>query len=122
MISNGQPESVAHLLQPALSKALERLDGLDGWNAILHRDQRLVSTLPKVLACSDYAAGVLARYPQCLDELITSDRLHRPLELRELDPLFLQETPESETETQFIRRIRLFRHREQLCRFAVRRS
>ena len=52
--------------------------------------------------------------PQLLDELITADRMHRRLDAGELDSLFLKDANDNETEARFMRRLRLFRHRELL--------
>jgi glutamate-ammonia-ligase adenylyltransferase len=99
-------------LIPPLEKALERFDSIESWAGIIGRDKELAATLNKVLACSEYAADILARYPAVLEALIVSGRMHRPLESGELDPIFLQDTPDNETEIHYMRRLRLFRHRE----------
>ena len=101
-------------LAAALEQASERLAAVEGWPEIVARDRRVQESIDKVLICSEYAADILARYPHLLAELITTERLHRPLEAGELDPLFLLETPDNEAEAQFMRRLRLFRHRELL--------
>jgi glutamate-ammonia-ligase adenylyltransferase len=101
-------------LVSSFEKAVERLESVEAWPEIIGRDKDLAATLNKVLACSEYAADILARYPDVLEALIVSGRMHRPLVSGELDPLFLQDTPDNETETRFMRRIRLFRHRELL--------
>jgi glutamate-ammonia-ligase adenylyltransferase len=101
----------AELEQP-LAQALERLQANDGWDDIIARDTKVAGTLNKVLACSEYVSDVLARYPQVLAELIADGRLHRPLEAEELDKLILATAPGQESEAQFMRRLRIFRHRE----------
>ncbi len=109
------PCTAAHideLLQPELAKAHSRLAGHADWEAMVGRDARLAEQLDRVLMCSEYVADVLARYPQLLDELISDGRLHRPLEAGELEPLFLAGSADNESETAFMRRLRLFRHRE----------
>ncbi|MCP4276108.1 MAG: bifunctional [glutamate--ammonia ligase]-adenylyl-L-tyrosine phosphorylase/[glutamate--ammonia-ligase] adenylyltransferase [Gammaproteobacteria bacterium] len=103
---------VPRVLVPALEKAVERLESTEAWSEIIGRDKALAATLNKVLACSEYVADILVRYPKALEELIVSGRMHRPLASGALDPLFLKDTPDNETEAQFMRRIRLFRHRE----------
>jgi glutamate-ammonia-ligase adenylyltransferase len=114
MTGDGQQQTLPAALGPELDKARERLAASEIWTGLAARDGRLAATADKLIACSAYAADMLARYPQLLDELIRTGRLHRPLEDRELDPLFLQEAPDTETEVQFMRRLRLFRHRELL--------
>jgi glutamate-ammonia-ligase adenylyltransferase len=111
MTKSNTAEVPAELI-PALEKALERLESVEAWPEIIGRDKDLAATLNKVLACSEYAADILARYPNVLEALIVSGRMHRPLESGELEPLFLLDTPDNETETQYMRRLRLFRHRE----------
>ena len=111
-MANSNPAQVPVELVPVLDKALERLESIELWPEIIGRDKDLAATLNKVLACSEYAADILTRYPVVLEELITSGRMHRPLELGELDTLFLQDTPDKETENIYMRRLRLFRHRE----------
>ncbi len=104
--------SIAEILQPELAKARERLAAHDDWAAILARDERAAAQLDRVLMCSEYVADILARYPQLLGELVADRRLHRALEPGELEPLFLAGSEDNETEARFMRRLRLFRHRE----------
>ncbi len=104
--------SVPQVLQPALNKARERLAAHDDWPRIADLDARVTAQLDRVLACSEYFADVLARYPQAFAELIETGRLHRPLDDGELEPLFLSGAPDAESEAQFMRRLRIFRHRE----------
>jgi glutamate-ammonia-ligase adenylyltransferase len=113
MAKSNKPDIPA-LLNSPLEKAVGRLESVEQWSGIISRDKALAATLNKVLACSEYVADVLARYPFLLDDLITAERMHRSLEQGELDQAFLLEAPEKETDTQFMRRIRLFRHRELL--------
>ena len=97
-------------LSTAHAKAAERLESIDGFAEIIGRDAALKDTLDTVITCSEYL-DILARYPQLLEELIDSGRMHRPSEAGELDTLFRNATPENESENAFMRRIRLFRHR-----------
>ena len=91
-------------LAAPFEQAMGRLAAIEGWPEIVARDRRVQESIDKVLICSEYAADILSRSPQLLDELITTERLHRPLEAGELDPLFLLETPDNEAEPQFMRR------------------
>jgi len=105
-------KAIPEILQSVLTKAWERLAAHAEWPDIFGRDAEAAAMLDRVLVCSDYVAGVLARWPQSLTEVIDDGRLHRPLEGSELDRLFRAATPENESETAFMRRLRLFRHRE----------
>lgn len=97
-----------------LDNVLERVQANDDWADLIGRDPELGGSLQRVLVCSDYAADILARYPFLLEQLIDSGRMHRALSEAELDEVFRGETPDDETEAQFMRRLRLFRHRELL--------
>ncbi|MEJ2139383.1 MAG: bifunctional [glutamate--ammonia ligase]-adenylyl-L-tyrosine phosphorylase/[glutamate--ammonia-ligase] adenylyltransferase [Gammaproteobacteria bacterium] len=99
-------------LHAVLEKSLERLSHQESWPAIIGRDAKLAQTLNRVLACSDYVAGVLVRYPNLLGQLIEDGRMHRTLERGELEPIFLEGAADGESDDQFMRRLRLFRHRE----------
>ena len=113
MDSNSYPGIPAEL-HPSLEKALERIEHHEHWAGTVRRDARVATTLHKVLACSEYAADVLARYPGMLADLIADGRMHRPLESGELELVFLGGSSEHETEEQFMSRLRRFRHRELL--------
>ena len=101
-------------LLPVLAKVRARLGDRDEWAAIEASDAKVATNLDRVLACSDYVADVLARHPRMLTEIIDGGRIHRMLEDRELELLFLAGNSDHETEAQFMRRLRLFRHRELL--------
>ena len=88
MDNHSYPDIPAEL-HPALEKALERIEHHEGWAAIIRRDARIAAMLHKVLACSEYAADVLARYPEVLADLIFDGRMHRPLESGELELISL---------------------------------
>lgn len=111
MDSNFHPD-VPSELHPALEKALERLQQQEIWPGIIRRDARVAETLHRVIACSEYVADVLARYPETLTELLVDGRMHRPLDSGELELVFLSGSDEQESEEQFMRRLRRFRHRE----------
>jgi len=102
------------ILESTLDKALARIQENPDWPDLTIDDPKLASTLNRLLVCSEYAADILFRYPVLLSELIADGRMHRPLRAAELDPIFLAARPENETESQFLRRLRLFRHRELL--------
>ena len=119
-MSDGTPHSeMPDVLQPLLEKSLERLQQHEEWPKIIGRDARVGSALNRVLASSEYVTDVLARYPQALADIITDGRIHRALEPGELEPVFLAAFVDKETDEQFMRRLRLFRHRE-LMRIAWR--
>ena len=105
------PSPVA--LEPALAKARERLSAHPVFAGLAARDSELSASLDRLLASSEYAADVLGRYPRSAGAIACAradaSPLCRPLEL---DTLLLEEAPEGESEPQFMRRLRLFRHRE----------
>ncbi|MGI9291693.1 MAG: bifunctional [glutamate--ammonia ligase]-adenylyl-L-tyrosine phosphorylase/[glutamate--ammonia-ligase] adenylyltransferase [Gammaproteobacteria bacterium] len=104
--------SLPQVLAQPLEQAMERIAATEPWPNIIARDKRVGLAIRKVLACSEYAADIIARYPDLLDCLLTTGRLFRSLEDGELDAQFLNDQPDNETEPQFMRRLRLFRHRE----------
>ena len=103
---------IPEVLHPVLEKALERLQQHDDWSNIVGRDSKVAGVLNRVLASSEYIADVLARYPQALADIIADGRIHRPLEPGELEPVFLTASVDKESDDQFMRRLRIFRHRE----------
>lgn len=113
MDTHSYPDIPAEL-HPSLEKALERIEHHEHWAGIIRRDARVAAMLHKILACSEYAADVLARYPETLADLIVDGRMHRPLESGELELIFLGGSVADETEEQFMCRLRRFRHRELL--------
>jgi glutamate-ammonia-ligase adenylyltransferase len=66
----------------------------------------------RVFTCSDYAAGIVRRYPDLLSELFSGQRLERSLDPAALAAEFSAAAPDDESESAFMRRLRLFRHRE----------
>jgi len=107
-------ETIPVLLRPVVAKARERIDEHQHLAAALGADAKVSAELDRVLACSEYAADVIARYPQALIDIIADARVHRPLELSEYESLFLSSGTADDNETAFLRRLRLFRHRELL--------
>ena len=99
-------------LRPVLDKARDRLAAHDEWRAIVDSDAQVAALLDRVLACSEYVADVLARWPQTLADVIADGRMHRSLASGDYDTLFAAEAPDTEAENAFMRRLRLFRHRE----------
>jgi glutamate-ammonia-ligase adenylyltransferase len=68
--------------------------------------------MERVIACSTYAAGVIARYPQLVPELAASGRLARPSRAGELGALIAAELVPAAAEEDIQRRLRYVRHRE----------
>ena len=101
---------VPEALQPLVAKSMTRLQESALWAENISQNAGMLATVEKVVACSDYVADIVSRYPHLLAELSDSGRLDRPLSSGELENLFAGQT--DETEDQFIRRLRLFRHRE----------
>ena len=70
------------------------------------------AVLDRVLACSPYAADVLRRYPQVIGELAASGRLERANTPGEIGTRLGSEAAPDLAEEEFLRRLRVFRHRE----------
>ena len=119
-MNDGAPfPGIPDVLQPVLEKSLDRLQQNEAWPQIAARDSKVAGSLNRVLASSEYVVDVLTRYPQTLADIVTDGRIHRPLEPGELEPVFLATSVDNETDDQFMRRLRIFRHRE-LMRIAWR--
>lgn len=88
--------------------------GVDTALAALGADipSRCLGLLPRVLACSPYAADCLARYPGILTALDGAGRLERANRPGEFAALLAGEAPVDLAEEEFQRQLRLFRHRE----------
>jgi glutamate-ammonia-ligase adenylyltransferase len=80
--------------------------------AALRSDAAPGATLARVVACSPFAAGVIAQYPQTFLELLGSGRLSRPSEPGELARLMLEGAPAGAGEEEVLRGLRVRRHRE----------
>jgi glutamate-ammonia-ligase adenylyltransferase len=108
---------IAALPEPLRAESLHALDSLialPASRAMIDRDPAVQATLIRLMACSPYAAGVLARYPGLIIDLAESGRLRRVSEPGELARLLLEFAPAELAEEEFQRRLRLFRHRELL--------
>ncbi len=81
---------------------------------VLQTHPDIALQLPRVIACSSYLTDVLGRYPSLLGELLNDGRLQRPLADRELDGLLGELVDPGVTETECMRQLRMFRHRELL--------
>ena len=76
--------------------------------------ENLRPQLERVSACSPYAAGVLARYPQLLTELVSTGRLARKSHAGEISALVADCAPATASEDDIARSLRTIRHRELL--------
>lgn len=88
--------------------------GADPLGPLLEGHPQAARQLPRMLACSTYLGDVISRYPEAFAELLASGRFDRSLHARELDELFVAAVPESLTESECERQLRLLRHRELL--------
>ena len=70
--------------------------------------------MERVIACSPYAAGVMAHYPQLLQELAVGGRLGRTSSPGEISALVAAGLERAATEDEILRRLRHVRHRELL--------
>ncbi len=99
-----------------VAKVMSRLQQEELWNNSISQSAEILATADKVFACSDYVADTVLRYPQLLAELNDSQRLYRALEPGELEKSFSGQLDDqgagSESDDAFMRRLRLFRHRE----------
>jgi len=118
-MSTAEKTSIPAMLISEVQRARERLSRCDDWSSIEALDPRVAAQLDRVLACSEYVADVLARNPQALAQVVESGRMHREMKEGEFESLFLQSAVDNETESQFMSRLRRFRHRE-MMRIVVR--
>ncbi len=109
-------ESTGELPEALRSEAQQAIDGLMAKAVLreaLELRPELGPALSRLVACSPYAYGVLERYPQLLAELADGGRLREPTagDYRGLCAACVSvEAPEAE----FLRQLRVFRHRELL--------
>ncbi len=99
---------VPEVLRDAAAATLAAADPAAALPAF-RRDQ-----LQHVAACSPYCAEVVGRYPEILALLLGSGRLDRPSAPGEIARELLAAAPATLTETEFMRELRLVRHRELL--------
>jgi len=107
-----QVDMLPEVLRPLGLKAIERL-------ADIEIPDELSVSAPRALACSDYLAETLARYPDIAVALFESGRLLRPLAEGELAKLAEDEIPADCDDVVIKSALRRFRHKE-LCRIAWR--
>jgi len=81
---------------------------------LLKQYPQIAARLPHMLACSSYLGDVLARQPRALADLVETGRLDRCLRPGELDALFASDVPDTLSEADCQRQLRLLRHRELL--------
>lgn len=101
-------------LTETVAKAHERLSANNDWDNVKALDPKTAAMLDRLCACSDYCVDVLARYPDVLSELLAAGRLHRSHDADEFESLFADSAADNESESQFMSRLRRFRHREML--------
>ena len=82
--------------------------------SLAHVPESLRPQLARVSACSPYAAGMLARYPQLLPELVSTRRLARASRAGEIGALVADCASATASEEEFLRSLRIVRHRELL--------
>lgn len=105
---------VPELLREGVEKALAQLRETEALAAALDRNE-VLEPLTRTLACSPFAARSFTRKPEILHDLLTGDRLARPLAAGELPRLAGAALGECLQEASFMREVRWFRHRE-MCR------
>ncbi len=101
-------------LQPLVADWLtENADDLE-LGSLLDAQPDIAAQLAFVIACSQYCADTLARYPEFLSELLDHGRLTRTLETEELRDLFTTEVSVDSNQAQCEQELRKLRHRELL--------
>ncbi len=111
-ISSEQNLILPEILAVPVDDWLARQADNDDINAALAADPNNLSRLRKLLACSPYAADIIARRPEVFRELVDSERLNRPLDEHEAHDLFAAAAADNPAEPEFLRRLRWLRHRE----------
>lgn len=111
---NSEAIPAPELLRESADKALA---GLREDNALapMLEQSALLAPLTRILACSPFAVRSFTRKPAILKDLLTGDRLARPLHEGELTQLAGEALGECRQEPSFMRELRWFRHRE-MCR------
>lgn len=102
---------VACLREPVESW-LARHAEIPSIRATLDANPELRVALPRVLACSPYAADIIDRYPGMFRELADTGRLQRPLQDGEIDSLFNRVLSPELAAAEFEKQLRLLRHQE----------
>ena len=87
-LANKTVTELPQLLQVVVSDWLDKHAGHEHIVAAISADSSITSMLPKVIACSAYAADVLERQPGALLDLVESGRLQRPMADGELQQWF----------------------------------
>jgi len=111
-VANNQELNLPDSLAGPVDDWLGRNADNDDIRAVLTADAGNLSLLRKVLACSPYAADIIARRPDVFRELFESGRLARPLVVDEARDLFADAAAGGPAEPEFERRLRWLRHRE----------
>ena len=111
---NTAAESTPELVRESADKALAGLREDESLAPMLVRNE-LLAPLTRVLACSPFAVRSFARKPEILKDLLSGDRLARPLDEGELTQLAGDALDDCRQEPSFMRELRWFRHRE-MCR------
>lgn len=104
--------TLPEILQPDVRRALETILAHAEVRSVLETRPDIARDLPRVLACSRFAAAMLGRYPELLGELADGDRLRRsPGGATPAGALPALAAPPL-AEPEFLRALRIFRHRE----------
>ena len=111
---NAEAIPAPELLRESVDKALAGLREDEALAPRLEQSE-VLAPLTRVLACSPFAVRSFTRKPEILKDLLTGDRLARPLHEGELTQLAADALGECRQEPSFMRELRWFRHRE-MCR------
>ncbi len=119
MLKTVSPDELPTALRPLVTDWLAENADEQGLGPLLDAHPELAAQLPIVVACSQYCADTIARYPELLSELLANERLNRSLATSELQDLFTTGVSVDLTESQCEQALRRLRHRE-LVRIAWR--
>jgi glutamate-ammonia-ligase adenylyltransferase len=100
------------ILQPFVTSVTAALADSGAWSESVASSKKTVASAARVLASSEYVSDVVQRYPEMLPALVESNDLFEKITRDSLELAFSKVVGPVETDDQFMRRLRLFRHRE----------
>ena len=112
MPSTPDVNSAPVALRSQYEKAVSVLSANPVWANEIIVNPDIDATVEKVFCCSEYVAETVQRYPELLAKILEQDRLLNRLDANQITAEFESETVATETPEQFMRRLRLLRHRE----------
>lgn len=104
--------NIPAILQPFVTSVTAALADSGAWSESVASSEKTVASAARVLASSEYVSDVVQRYPEMLPNLVESGDLFENITRDSLELAFSKVVGPTETDDQFMRRLRLFRHRE----------